>query len=344
MATMRSSMSPANSDSEGGVLFVSSEAAQALLKWEEVVGCIAEAYKLPHPPKCAPPRTVARGDNAWLRTLPAIPPGSRYFGAKLMGGGKAHVAQYVVVLFDRETSKIAALVDGMFITAYRTAATSGAALDRLAPRAPMRLAVLGSGLEAEMHVRAFAAVRPVEALKVFSPRAERREAFAQAFAKQLGVTCTAVDNPEEAVAGASVVLAAARSRGEKPILYGDWLKPGMVVISIGSTVPEQREIDVSVVEACDLIVCDAVEEVAEETGDMIEATRAGIHFHDKTFSLNALIRGEIDRQVSAAKIPMFKSVGNGVQDVAVAEHFLEKSKAAGLATRLPFEFSSKSSS
>lgn len=336
-------LSPTGSAGSGsnGVLYVSAQTTETLMKWDEVVRCVADAYRQPLPPHCIPPRTVARGDGSWLRTLPAIPPGSRYFGAKLMGGSRGHGVQYTVVLFDRETGGIAAIVDGMLVTAFRTAATSGAALDKLAPNRPMRLAVLGSGLEAQMHTRAFAAVRPVESLKVFSTTSQRREAFAQTFTKELGVKCTAVGDPTEAIHESTVVLAAARAKGERPILYGDWLKPGMVVVSIGSTVPEQREIDVSVVQACDLIVCDTIEEVVEETGDMIEAERAGIHFADKLASLNDLIRGELDRRVAAAKIPMFKSVGNGLQDVAVAEYFLEKAKASGLAQRLPFEFATK---
>ena len=52
-----------------------------------------------------------------------------------------------------------------------------------------------------------------------------------------------------------------RSYGEQPILFGDWLDHSSTVVSIGSTVPAQREIDVSVVSACDLIVCDAVDVV-----------------------------------------------------------------------------------
>ncbi|MFP3373902.1 ornithine cyclodeaminase family protein, partial [Pseudomonas sp. SIMBA_068] len=84
---------------------------------------------------------------------------------------------------------------------------------------------------------------------------------------------------------------AARSRGEEPILFAEWLKPGATVVSIGSTIPEQREIDVSVVERSDIIICDTLEEVLEETGDMLAAKAAGIEFHNKAFSLADLMSG-----------------------------------------------------
>ena len=325
-------------------VFVSSEAADSVFSWREAIDAISASYAAPAPRSAMPPRTVGADDGAWLRTLPALPPGRRYFGAKLMGmatAGPDPGAEYVIVLYDRESSSIAAFVDGHRVTAYRTAATSAAALDRLARAGPIRLAVLGSGLEATMHVRAFAAVRALEHVAVFSPTRERREAFAAATATDLGIEAYPVGEPEAAVAGAGVVLAAARSHEELPILFGEWLAPATTVVSIGSTVPNQREIDVSVVAACDLIVCDDVDEVAQQTGDMLEAARVGIDFRDRTFSLHQLLAGELDGRLAAAKRPLFKSIGGGLQDVVVAEVVLQEALAAGVATPLSIEFEKK---
>jgi alanine dehydrogenase len=325
-------------------VFVSSEAAGAVFSWREAIDALAATYAAPARPSSMPPRAVGSDDGAWLRVLPALPAGGRYFGAKLMGmapGAPEPGVEYVVVLYDRATSRIAAFVDAHQVTAYRTAATSAVALDRLAPAQPIRLAVLGSGLEASMHVRAFATVRAIERLTVFSPTPERREAFAAAVAADLAVPAEATEDPEAAVAGADVVLAAARSRGEVPILHGDWLGAASVVVSIGSTVPFQREIDVTVVAACDPIVCDAVDEVLEQTGDMLAAARAGVALREKAFSLHELVAGDLDERLAAAQRPMFKSVGGGLQDVVVAEVVLRKALDAGLATPLPIRFDPK---
>jgi ornithine cyclodeaminase/alanine dehydrogenase-like protein (mu-crystallin family) len=192
-----------------------------------------------------------------------------------------------------------------------------------------------------MHVRAFAAVRELERITVFSTTAERREAFAATAAAELDVATESVGDPEAAIEGANAVLAAARSHGEAPILFGHWLRQATTVVSIGSTVPSQREIDISVVEDCDLIVCDTVDEVVERTGDMLEATRAGIDFVGKTFSLHELLSGQLDAKVASAQRPLFKSVGGGLQDVVVAEVVLRKALDAGLAIPLPIGFEKK---
>jgi alanine dehydrogenase len=325
-------------------VFVSADAARSVFGWHEAVDALRTAYRTPSRPSAVPPRSIAKEGAAWLRVLPAMPSGGRYFGAKIMGSPGTTVppiVEYVIVLFDRETGSIAAFLDGNVITGLRTAATSALALDHLAPRRPLRLAVLGSGFEATMHTRAFAAVRNISSITVYSPTPTRRAAFAEALATELGVPSHACDTAHDAVAGADIVLAAARSNGELPILYGDWIAPGAVVVSIGSTIPQQREIDVSVVERSDLIVCDVLDEVLDGTGDMIAASTAGIEFRHNAVSLSDLLAGVCDDRLAQARNPMFKSVGSGLQDIVVAELLLTKALAAGLATELPISFETK---
>jgi ornithine cyclodeaminase/alanine dehydrogenase len=322
----------------GKPLFVSAQASATVLSWDDVIGRLRQAYSVPHDNFASPPRVVARSRGAWMRALAAAPPTSRYMGAKIFGMGRSKTVNYIIVLLDQETGMVAGLVDGNLVTAYRTAATSAAAIDRIAPPRSAVLGVLGSGLEAQMHVRAIAAVRPISSLNVFSPTPARREAFADTFGRELGVPCTAVDSARAAVDSASLVLAAARSFDETPILLGEWLEPGMTVVSIGSTLPEQREIDTRTVEICDLIVCDAVEEVIEETGDMLAAKAAGVDFEQKIVSLNDLMCGAVSDRLASAQLPMFKSIGAAIQDVIVAELVLERAIERGIATPLPIEF------
>jgi ornithine cyclodeaminase/alanine dehydrogenase len=193
-----------------------------------------------------------------------------------------------------------------------------------------------------MHVRAIASIRELTEVVVFSPTPEKRAAFAEAVTRDLGVPARGVATGQEAVDGADLVLCAARSRGELPILHGDWLKAGATIVSIGSTVPSQREIDASVVARSDIIVCDMLEEVREETGDMIAAKEAGIDFHDKSHSIVDLMSGKLEDKLRNAHTRMFKSVGGGLQDIVVAEIILTEALEKGLATPLPIEFENKS--
>jgi alanine dehydrogenase len=84
-----------------------------------------------------------------------------------------------------------------------------------------------------------------------------------------------------------------------------------------------------------------VEEVLEQTGDMLAAERAGVDFRGRTYSLHELMSGAHDDRIRAAARSLFESVGGGLQDVVIAELLRSKALAAGVATRLPIEFDSR---
>src|SRR5262249_20138365 len=149
--------------------FVSHEAVATTLVWDEVIDRVRRAYSAPHADDVSPPRSVARHEGLWLRTLSAVPPGARYMGAKRIGIGRPRTLEYGAVLIEKETGRIAGFVDANLITAYRTAATSAVAVDLLAKPQAKVLGLLGSGAEAQSHLRAIASIRKLARIQVFSP-------------------------------------------------------------------------------------------------------------------------------------------------------------------------------
>ena len=127
-----------------------------------------------------------------------------------------------------------------------------------------------------------------------------------------------------------MVICAARSHDESPTLLGEWLRQGTTVVSIGSTLPEQREIDVEAIRRADLIVADMAEEVAHDTGDMIAATAAGVAFAHKMTGLSDVVCGDHPGRTDAAQIVLYKSVGAAIQDLAVAVMCMERARASGI--------------
>ena len=315
-------------------VFISAAATEQVLEWDDMIAGLRAAYAAPHQSHTSY-RAVARGNKTWLRGLVSCPPASRFMGTKVFGVARERKVSYLVSLFDQETSELVALVDALNITALRTAATSAVAVDAMAKGGALNVGVLGSGAEAQEHLGAIARVRPLKSVRVFSPTAVRREAFAARFSEELKVDCKAVATSREAVEGVDLLVAAARSHDETPIFSGDWLRPGQMVVSIGATLPEQHEIDPRTIEVCDLIVCDMVHEVIEETGDFIDAKKAGVAFDHKMASLNDLIMGKLAGRLASARIPMYKSVGAAIQDITVAEIAYQRAIERKLAVPLP---------
>jgi ornithine cyclodeaminase/alanine dehydrogenase len=226
-------------------------------------------------------------------------------------------------------------MSGKGVTAVRTAGTTAVAIDRIASQGSLSVAVLGSGHEASTHVSALAAIRKIRSLAVYSPTRDNRERFAARVSGELEIPCRAAETPREAMRGADLVIAAARSHDETPILEGEWLERGSMIVSIGSTVPEQREVDPEVVRRADTIVADVPAEVAQETGDMIAAREAGVDFDTKIVSLAELVQERVTVRQTADNNILFKSVGSGLQDVAVAEMCYARAKEANVGIALP---------
>jgi alanine dehydrogenase len=215
----------------------------------------------------------------------------------------------------------------------RTAATSAVAVDLLAPRRPLRVAVVGSGFEAANHVAALASVREVAALSVFSPTEANRRRLADRAAAEHGLPARAADGAQEAVRGADLVIAAARSRDEAPTVRGAWLAPGATVVSIGSTLPEQRELDVEALDRAAAIVADVPDEVLTQTGDLQAAAAAGVELAGRVVALADVLApgGAWSRPEG---VVVFKSVGSALQDLTVGELCVRRARERGVGRSL----------
>ena len=315
-------------------LFISDADVEQLADWASAVQALRQAYASDVDPAMVPPRSMARGNGLWLRALTAVSPSGGHLGCKLISASMTHRrASYLISLFDQTTMGLTALIDGNRITGIRTAATAAVAVDTAAPRRPLRVAVIGSGFEARGLLLALASVRELADVKVFSPTPASRERFAADMHSQTSLEVVPLASAQDAVQGADVVLCAARSRDESPVLRGEWLEPGMTVVSIGSTLPEQREVDEQVLARASLIVADMVEEVAHDTGDLLAAHRAGIDVSSRLVSLSDFVSGQAVRQ-NAADIVVYKSVGSALQDVVTAEMLLARAREQGVGTPL----------
>lgn len=310
------------------VRVLSSADIDALADWAEITEAISHAYAAPLTAEMVPPRTVARRDGFWLRGLAAVSPSGRNAGAKLIAySAEARSASYLIALFDWRDASLTALLDGDRVTGLRTAATSVVAASALHRIAAPRVAVIGSGFEAWNHVSALSAAGPVESLQVYSPRESSRRAFADRATSVLGLAAHPTNTPDAAVSGASLVICAARSRDETPTLHGEWLAPGTTVISIGSTLPEQREVDTETLRRAALVVADMPDEVVADTGDFLAARGAGVHPAGGVISLSDVLSHRHPARRSDEEILVYKSVGSALQDVVVAELLAAKAEA-----------------
>jgi ornithine cyclodeaminase len=166
-------------------------------------------------------------------------------------------------------------------------------------------------------VAAVAAVRPLEEVRVYSPTPEHRAAFAAHLAKQgFGIAVAESASIAEAVAGAAVVTTATRARS--PFLERSMLARGAHVNAIGAITPERSELGRDLVGAADRVVADHPHDARRVSNGL--AKRATIE------PIGAVVAHRSPR-TAAEELTVFKAVGLGLADVAIAAEVLRRAAA-----------------
>ena len=254
-------------------------------------------------PDADPPRSSATAAAGELLLMPSAAGGG--LGVKLVTIGGEPRVQGVYVLFDPETLAPAALLDGIGLTDLRTSAVSALAVRHLAPRAPRRLVVFGTGPQARAHVRALRATAPLEHVALVGRDRGRTEALA----RELDAEPASAD----AVAGADVICCCTTAR--EPLFDGGAVPDGATVVAIGSHEPGAREVDERLVARATVVV-ESRASALREAGDVIAAIEAGAIGPDDLHGLAELVRGELTP--AAGRPRLFKSTGMAWEDLVLA--------------------------
>jgi ornithine cyclodeaminase/alanine dehydrogenase-like protein (mu-crystallin family) len=295
-----------------------------------------------------PLRTVVRppGLGGFTVLMPAFTgagaggPGTpAALGVKVLGifpgnpalGKDAH--QGMVLLQDTQTGQPRAIVNASAVTAVRTAAVSAVATDALARPDATTLTVFGTGVQAGWHVRAIAAVRSLQWVRLVGRDAARGAKVAAGLADELGRPVTFSTDGASACDGAGVVVTVTNSA--TPVLRHDWLTPGTHVNAVGACVPTDRELDTATVAGSRFFV-DRSESALSESGDFrIAAQEAGFGPEHIEGELGDVLSGVLPGRVGD-ELTVFESLGLAIEDVAAVDHLVREAVRRGLGSRVEF--------
>ncbi|MDQ2928563.1 MAG: ornithine cyclodeaminase family protein [Pseudomonadota bacterium] len=254
-------------------------------------------------------RTEAGGVK--LSTLGAVMPDQGFAGAKIYTT-IAGQFRFVILLFDAVDGRPLASLDATAITRLRTAATSVIASRYLARPVAKVLALFGAGVQGRAHASQLARAYPIDQIRVCDPFAAAT-VFAE-MERECGVSvrsCTA----NEALEGSDIVVTASRSR--TPLFDGDRLPTGVFVAAIGSSLPDTRELDDRALARASIVAVDWDRQALKEAGDLVLADPVALA-PSKVVQLSALVTGVASGRRQDDEITVYKSVGVGLQDVALA--------------------------
>jgi alanine dehydrogenase len=237
----------------------------------------------------------------------------------------------------------------------RVGADGGIGVKYLAKPDAAVVGMLGSGGMARTHMRAFAQVRNIRKLQVFSPTRANCEAFGREIAASYNIEVEICDRAEDVYKGADIV--AGLTDSAVSVIEGRFLEKGAHIVNVGGTGrPDEeslRRVDVYLrfgdtpapvgrpeyATEDEFLGFEARPDRAKYGDGRRNRRRHGNALPDKRVTLADLVTGKAKGRTSDDQIT-YSERGNlqGAQFFAVAGKIYEAAKKAGLGREIPTEW------
>ncbi len=275
---------------------------------------------------------VTFGGHDTLHAVGAVFPEDGFVGTKTWAHTEGG-ATPLLVLLDSHDGSLKAIIEAFAMGQLRTAAISGVATRHLAKPDASRMAIIGTGKQAMPQLAAVAAVRRLTSVKVFSPTATHREAFARRARDELGLDASAVDSVAAAVDGADLITLVTRAR--EAFVDSAMVARGAHINAVGAIVPERVEFVPALLRRCTMVAVDNLSQVQELSAEFREFYGPPTSERWAAVMPLARLAGENRRRAPDADLTLFKAMGMGISDLSLAIEIYRRAVERGLGRAFP---------
>ncbi|MEM5491796.1 ornithine cyclodeaminase [Hoeflea sp. AS16] len=220
-----------------------------------------------------------------------------------------------VLLFDEAQGNVVAVLEGVDLTAWKTAGDSALGASFLARQDVKTMLMVGAGSMARPLIDAHRTMRPsLDHVMVWNRSKGRARALVHSL-EASGIEAETVDDLDAAVSRADLISSATMST--EPLIRGAALKPGTHVDLVGAYTPAMREADDDVLTSGRLFV-DSHATTIGHIGEVMIPMQAGvIGKADIEGDMHDLVQGRAGRR-TPDEITVFKNGGGAHLDVMIA--------------------------
>jgi len=240
----------------------------------------------------------------------------------------------LVQLYSLETGDLLAIMPDGVIQQTRVAITSALATKVLCRREAKTLGLIGTGGQAQAHFKLLTRVLPIETVKVYSPRPEHRESFAQEMARNGSIEVEPTGNVATAIKGCDIICTATNT--SQPIITGDMLEPGVHFNAI-----REFEVDDSVFAKADITgIHTQMGAIRHHLPPGIDHLPGFRQEQPRDWSvypeIGDFLTGRVDGRSRPDQITFFlNNIGIGIQFAAMGHCILNQAKETGLGKEIP---------
>lgn len=242
-------------------------------------------------------------------------------------------SQTVLVLFSLEDGSLRAVIEATALGQIRTAAMTGVGTEWLAPADATEMAIIGTGKQSLPQIAAVLAVRPVRRVRIFSRQAENRARIVAALREKFpAVEAVSAASLEEAVRDVPIITLC--TNATQPFFNAGMAAPGSHINAVGAIVPNRAEFTEDVFARCTSIAVDTLDGVKELSREFIDNFGSGREPWQRVQPISQVVQTGRKRP-PGADLTLFKAMGMGIADIAVAIEVLKAAEARNLGQRLP---------
>jgi ornithine cyclodeaminase len=236
----------------------------------------------------------------------------------------------LLLLWSAEDGSLVAVIEAFALGNLRTGGISGVAADWMAKKDAKVMALAGTGKQALAQVGTMLAVRPIQRLQIYSPRAESREEFAKKAREEFAVEAAACASVAEACKGAQIVTLV--TRAVQPFLGADMLEKGAHLNAVGAIAPDREEFAQDVFDRATRVAVDNLPAVQQLSREFMR--RYASTGWDPVMPLSKLIASGM-RRSERDDLSLFKAMGMGISDLALGVKLVRRARERGIGRALP---------
>jgi ornithine cyclodeaminase/alanine dehydrogenase-like protein (mu-crystallin family) len=267
---------------------------------------------------------LAGEELAFVKTFSFLPANPERFGCPATSS--------MVLLFDAQTGLPVCLMEGGWITALKTGASTTITAAYLARPGACDLTIFGAGSLGRMHLRALATRFSLRHARVVDILPQAAEGFAAEMEPQVGfpVEPVPLEDRERAVRQSDIVITV--TTGDQPLVERSWLRPGTFVARLGS----YQEVALDVITGADKVIVDSWQYVRPRIPELKTLAR------QQQFGLENIhaewpdvVAGRRPGRESVTEIIVYIALGIWGEYAAILPEVYRRARSQGLGRKLP---------
>ena len=266
---------------------------------------------------------LAGEDLAFVKTFSFFPGNPAQLGCSATSS--------VVLLFDARSGLPVCLMEGDWVTALKTGASTAVTAAWLARPGAQVATIFGAGSLGRLHLRALAHRFSLNHAYIIDIVSQASEAYATELSPELGfpVEPVPLTEREEAVRESHIVITV--TTGDQPLVERAWLRPGAFVARLGS----YQEVALEVITAADKVIVDNWHYVRPRIPELrILAEEESFGFGDVHAEWPDIVAGTRPGRESDDEVIVYIALGIWGEYAAILPEVYRRALARGLGKRL----------